>query len=351
MRKKLKIILIILFILISIPLSFYVWFNHNLSSKSRFNTAYIKFSIQNKETEKSIINNLKNIHAISSSLAFDIYLNFENPLFVFKKGIYRIYNGENAYSILNTFEKGSFYREILIPSGLRISQEANVIRNELSVSNKYYKFSTHEFVSIAHTGITDFNYPFLSYIPKGSTLEGFLYPGLYEVPLNANAKYIMNKELLSFNNNIFTKFRGFLLSNVDKLSFYQNMIIASIVRRETLYNSDKPLVANIFIRRFFANIPLGSDATVQYMLGFDKNEQKWWRENITPSEIAINSPYNTRINKGLPPTPICSPSIYSIKATLFSTPNNYWYFLSGPSGHLHYSATSQGHINNIKKYL
>lgn len=348
---KTKIILIIIFILIVIPVSFYSWFNNNLSYKSTFRVHYKKFVISNKEKEDDIISGLKTIHAISSSEAFKIYLNFENPLFTFKPGIYRIYNGENANNLLTTFENGSFYRELAIPSGLRISQTANVIRNELSVSNKYYKFSVSQFVSIAHNNISDFHYTFLSYLPKGSTMEGFLYPGLYSVPLNANAKYIIGKELLSFENNIFKRFKGFLLTDSDKLSFYQNMIIASIVRRETLYNSDKPIVANIFIRRFLSGIPLGSDATVQYALGFDNKEQKWWRTNITPSDVAFNSPYNTRINKGLPPTPICSPGYNSIKSTLFSTPNNYWYFLSGPNGHLHYAVTSSGHINNIKKYL
>ncbi|MCL4392638.1 endolytic transglycosylase MltG [Patescibacteria group bacterium] len=348
---KTKIILIIIFIVLSVPIAFYSWFTHNLSYKGHFSIPYIKFVIKSKETQSNIIFALKKVHAISSINAFNIYLNFENPLFTFKPGIYRIYNGENVNALIEIFNKGSFYRELLIPSGLRISQQANVIRNELSTSNKYYKFSTSQFRNIAHTDLSDFHYQFLTYLPKGSTLEGFLYPGLYTVPLNADAKYIIDKELLSFENNIFEKFKGFLLTSSDKLSFYQNIIIASIVRRETLYNSDKPIVANIFIRRFLSGIPLGSDATVQYMLGFDTKEQKWWRTNITPSEISINSPYNTRINKGLPPTPICSPGFNSIKATLFSTPNNYWYFLSGPKGHLHYAITSKGHINNIKKYL
>jgi UPF0755 protein len=96
---------------------------------------------------------------------------------------------------------------------------------------------------------------------------------------------------------------------------------------------------------------LGSDATVQYFLGFDKREEKWWRINITAYDLQIQSSYNTRLNKGLPPTPICSPGINSIKDTFLSTPNSYWYFLSDKNGHIHYSQTSQGHIANIKKYL
>ncbi|MHB8362079.1 MAG: endolytic transglycosylase MltG [Patescibacteria group bacterium] len=352
MNRKLTIIGIIVVVFLGIILFLYTTYTSDINFKSNVskNHGYIKFLVKPSEAQNSILNALKSNHVIKSVLAAKIYIDISNPFFVFQKGLYRIYNGENLKTFLDSFNKGPFYTTITLPSGLRIAEVANMIRNELSVNNPSYSFSITNFRYIAHNDAHSFSYTFLNQIP-GNSLEGFLYPGTYEVPKNANAKYIINKELNSFENNVYIPYTKSQIANTDTLNFYQNIIIASIVRRETLYNQDKPLVANIFIRRHNAGIPLGSDATVQYMLGFDNSEQKWWRSNITAQDLSINSPYNTRLNAGLPPTPICSPGLVSIKSTFKSTPNPYWYFLSGKNGHLHYAITSQGQINNIQKYL
>jgi UPF0755 protein len=350
--KKIKIIIFISAFILFILLGVIFWYELNINFKINSKSGYVKFQILPNQKMGIILDNLKKEKLISSTSAAYIYLNIQKPLFSFYPGEYRLYNGENLPALLNTFNKGPFYKIIYIPSGLRIAEEANVIRNELSVTNKQYKFSRSNFRLIAHKTFRNYyNYSFLSYIPSQGTLEGFLYPGYYTVPLNANAKYIIGKELSSFENNIFLKYKSLLIANTDNLSFYQNMVIASIVRRETLYNQGKSIVANIFIRRYFLGIPLGSDATVQYALGFDQSEGKWWRTNITLSDLNFKSPYNTRLYKGIPPTPICSPGINSILATFKSTPNNYLFFLAGKNGKLHFARTLAGQNANISKYL
>ncbi len=350
MNRKFTIIGIVVFLGIIIFL--YTLYTSDIGFRSNVdsNGSYIRFQVKQNESQDQVLNSLKINGSIKSIIATKIYIDTSNPFFTFSPGLYRIYNGEDLKTLLNNFNKGPFYTSITIPSGLRIGEVANVIRNELSLDNPSYNFSVTDFRYIAHNDAHSFGYLFLSQIP-GNSVEGFLYPGTYEIPKNADAKYIINKELGAFEQNIYIPYTKFQITSTNNLNFYQNITVASIVRRETLYNSDKPLVANIFIRRYDAGIPLGSDATVQYLLGFDSNEQKWWRTNITAADLAINSPYNTRLNAGLPPTPICSPGLISIKSTFKSTPNPYWYFLSGKNGHLHYSVTSQGQINNIQKYL
>ncbi len=352
MNRKLAIIGIIIVVLLGTVVFLYAAYTSDIGFLSKVNNKgnYIKFQVNQGEAQNQVLQTLKVDGSIKSVIAAKIYIDTTNPFFTFSQGLYRIYNGENLKTLLNNFNKGPFYTTITLPSGLRIGEVANVIRNELSVDNSSYNFSVTNFRYIAHNSAHSFGYAFLSQVP-GNSLEGFLYPGTYEVPKNANAKYIINKELNSFENSVYIPYTKSQITNTDNLNFYQNIIIASIVRRETLYDQDKPLVANIFIRRHNAGIPLGSDATVQYLLGFDNSEQKWWRSNITAQDLAINSPYNTRLNVGLPPTPICSPGIISMKSTFDSKPNPYWYFLSGKNGHLHYAITSQGQINNIQKYL
>ena len=350
--KKIKIIIFILLFLFIISAGIFSWYEYNINFKNNINSKYINFSVNPNEKMGNILDSLKKDKLISSVSSAYIYLYVQQPLFSFYPGEYRVYKGENLSSLINTFNSGPFYKIIYIQSGLRISEQANVVRNQLSVANPKYAFSTSKFRNIAHFEFRKYyNYSFLNYIPQNATLEGFLYPGYYSVPLNANAEDVIKLELQSFQNNVFLKHESLFLHNSDNLSFYQNMVISSIVRRETIYNKGKSIVANIFIRRFFLGIPLGSDATVQYALGFDAQENTWWRSNITAQDLEVNSSYNTRLYRGIPPTPICSPGINSIMATFLSTPTNYLYFLAGKNGQLHFATSLAGQNANIAKYL
>ena len=111
------------------------------------------------------------------------------------------------------------------------------------------------------------------------------------------------------------------------------------------------MVAYIFLQRLSLGMTLGSDATLQYALGYSKSENTWWRINITQNELELNSPYNTRLNPGLPPSPIDSPDITSIQAVLNPTPNPYLYFLSDKNGVMHYAQTLTQQNQNISEYL
>ncbi len=347
--KKISYIILSLFLIIII---FFYWYTSNINYENNIKSGYVNFTIGTKDSNTQILNDLKSQKLISSTKASLIYLYVQVPLFSFYPGEYRVYKKENFSQLITTFSRGPFYKKIIIPSGLRISEEANVVRNELSVNNSYYQFSTTDYRNIAHNLYRQYyNFDFFKYIPENSSLEGFLYPGSYEIPFNANAKYVINLELKAFDKYIFHKYKGLMLSGSDQLSLYQNMIIASIVRRETLYNSDKPIVANIFIRRYLSGIPLGSDVTVQYALGFDPSSNSWWRSPLTQSDLEINSPYNTRLYAGLPPTPICSPGYNSIISTFKSTPNKYLFFIADKEGHLHYAVNLSGQNANIAKYL
>ncbi len=346
--KLISFLLFVLFIII-----FFLIYKTDIYSKNNIKSSYINFKVAAGDSEREVIANLYADKLISSPFMMSIYMDLHDPLFVFDTGIYRIYKGENIPQMINTFRQGSFYKQIDIPSGLRIEEDAALIRNVLDIDNNDYKFSMAEYINIAQKDISLFTneYPFMKYIPAGSSLEGFLYPNTYYVPLNITAEQMIKMQLSSFEKNIFEKYRNGLLNNSDGLSLYQTIIIASIVRRETLYNSDKPIVANIFIRRFTSGMALQSDATVQYALGFNQSEGTWWTRDITPADLQIESPYNTRLYPGLPPTPICSPGSISIDSTIHSTPNNYWYFLADSSGHLHYAVTLAQQNANIAKYL
>ena len=120
--------------------------------------------------------------------------------------------------------------------------------------------------------------------------------------------------------------------------------LASIVEEETFNNEDRRIVAGVLLNRLEINMPLQVDVTFQYING--KNSY-----TLTVADLKEDSPYNTYVNRGLPPTPISSPSLESIMAVLDPVPSEYLYFLSSRSGVMYYAKTFEGHIRNRQLYL
>ncbi len=107
---------------------------------------------------------------------------------------------------------------------------------------------------------------------------------------------------------------------------------------------EKRIIAGILVKRLRAGWFLGVDATYLYA-------KKDWHATITAADIATDSPYNTRIHKGLPPTPICNPGLLSIQAVLTPKESSYWYYLHDNQGIIHYGKTAAEHQQNINVYL
>ena len=124
-----------------------------------------------------------------------------------------------------------------------------------------------------------------------------------------------------------------------------------MVEREAKLDKDRPYVAGIITKRFRNNWMLQIDATVQYALGYQSAEDDWWKQNLTIADLAIDSPYNTYKRYGLPPTPICNPSLSSLKAVANQVITKYWYYISDRNGNMHYAETIVEHNQNISKYL
>jgi UPF0755 protein len=187
--------------------------------------------------------------------------------------------------------------------------------------------------------------------------EGFLFPDTYLIPQIASPSSVM----AIFDRNFENKFTRDLEADAIKggLTKDQVLIFASIVEREAGLDSDRPLIAGILIKRWRNQWPLQADATLQYALANrlmevievgDFNDFDWWPP-VGPKDKKIDSPYNTYENLGLPPAPICSPGLASIKAVIYPEASKYWFYLSDPSGQTHYAETNAEHNENIRKHL
>jgi UPF0755 protein len=121
------------------------------------------------------------------------------------------------------------------------------------------------------------------------------------------------------------------------------VILASIVEREAKLDSERPIIASVFLNRLRIGMPLESDATVQYVLGTPK-------EKLTDQDVRTPSPYNTYLHYGLPPGPICSPGLASIRAVLYPAQTNYLFFMGKADGSHVFSVTYGEQVIASQRY-
>lgn len=201
--------------------------------------------------------------------------------------------------------------------------------------------------------------------PPRTTLEGYLFPDTYRIAKNSTAEVIIGKMLSNFTSRVRSagasvEQETYVIPGYEQLSpkggdnkpgmsFYDIIVLASIIEKESggkglgsganlSLEDERGLVAGVFYNRMSSGMGLESDATINYATG--KNLPA-----ATATDLKVESPYNTYKYSGLPPGPICNPSLGSIKAALRPTKTDYYYFLhKQPSGAVEFSRTFDEHI-------
>ncbi len=202
--------------------------------------------------------------------------------------------------------------QVTIPEGLRLEEMAAILE-AAGVT------SAADFLAAARDG-ERFRKEFflLSSMPAGASLEGYLFPDTYRFPEQARPDDIIRAMLNRFVEQYATIERGV---QVPGATVHDLVTMASIVQREAARLDEMPLIAGVFWNRLKPeNAPivgggtLGADATVQYAAGYSAREGTWWRKELTAEDLQIASPYNTRLNPGLPPGPIAAPGLAALTA-------------------------------------
>lgn len=175
--------------------------------------------------------------------------------------------------------------------------------------------------------------------------EGYLFPDTYLIPKDADVELVVSIMRKNFEQKFAT-----LPPLKNKLTRKEVVTIASLIEREAKFPEDRPLVASVILNRLAIGMKLDIDATVQYILGYQEDEKRWWKKHLTNKDLAIDSPYNTYRNPGLPPTPIANPGLASLRAVVNPVGTNYLYYVSDKNGRNHYAETIEEHRENIKKY-
>ncbi len=158
--------------------------------------------------------------------------------------------------------------------------------------------------------------------PRGlHDLEGFLFPATYDLAPGEDARALVGQQLLAFEQN-FDQL-DFARARAAGLTRYQVLVIASMIEKEAEVPSDRALVAAVIYNRLRAGMTLGIEATLRYYLGD-------YTHPVTESELNINTPYNTNLNRGLPPTPISNPGLASMIAAADPARASYLYYVNKP---------------------
>lgn len=250
-------------------------------------------------------------------------------------GLYKFKSNSNYDEVLKIIKKGpeiSVVR-ITIPEGYSNKQIAVEISKKFGLSYEEVLY----FLNNSKNRFVD-EYPFLAEVPTDS-LEGFLFPDTYFFKQNESIENIVRKMLENFKAKATEA--GLLNQNLPLKSPYKTLIIASIVEKEAKIPEERPLIASVFYNRLKRGMKLQSCATVEYVLGFSKPK-------LTYDDLKIDSPYNTYLYGGLPPTPICNPGKESIKAAVKPAKTNYLYFVLKNNEGNHYFAETYSEFLKMK---
>jgi UPF0755 protein len=184
-------------------------------------------------------------------------------------------------------------------------------------------------------------------------LEGYLFPETYEVPQKVPGSRAAELMVRMFSQRVGDALRSGS-EPPSKLNPQQVITLASVVEREAKVPSERATIASVYLNRLAADMPLQADPTVQYAVatrdGPAAAAYNYWRK-LTPDDLQIPSPYNSYINTGLPPGPICNPGEASIRAVLQPARTDYLYFVANPDGsgtHL-FARTLEEHNANVAK--
>lgn len=194
-------------------------------------------------------------------------------------------------------------------------------------------------------------YPFLAGLPPTTTLEGYLFPDTYRVPLDADAVYLVDLMLRTFERRVTPQMQqGF---QAQGLTIHQAVTLAAIVEREAVVATERPIIAGVFYNRLAQGIKLEADPTVQYPLGYQPETDSWWKSPLWLDDLALDSPYNTYVYTGLPPGPIANPSLSSLEAVAFPTQTEFIFFVAdcgaAVSGSHAFSVTYEEHLANVQR--
>lgn len=315
--KRVYVTVAILLVLFVIALAW--WINGTSAVNKNDNTPKI-FVIQPGQGIRAVSKNLKDQGLIKDQVAFFLLTKKMGIDSKIQAGEFRLFPSMSASDIANEFTHGTQDLWVTVPEGQRALEIAETLENKMPNYDPSWNQTLEE-------------------------NEGYLFPDTYSFPRDADIDMIVKTMRDNFDSKYTT-----LDTSKTNLSKAQIVTLASLIEREARHDEDRPIVSSVINNRLDIGMKLDIDATLQYVLGYQPDEKRWWKQGLTNEDKLINSPYNTYRVAGLPPAPISNPGIESLRAAVNPTSTEYLYYITDQTGTNRYGKTLDEHEANIQEY-
>jgi len=332
----------------------YLWYVNALTPVNAKDRTVQQVQINEGSSFGFVSGRLEERKLIRSSLALQIYAYLHHEAGNLKQGSCNLTPSESSREILKKLTGGCHdFKLVTFYPGATIEKSKNLKEGEKDFSVRG-SLEAAGFSDLDITAALDATYdsPLFADKPTSASLEGYIYGDTYYInadsgPAEALKDSFNEMEKVVEKNNLVTDYRA------HGLTLYQGITLASIIQRElscdnldetkqTICYENQQKVAQVFYSRLAQGITLGSDVTFIYAAGLT---------GVAPTP-SLDSLYNTRLYKGLPPGPIASPSEYALKAAANPASTDYLYFIAGDEGGgaMYFSKTEAEHEQNIKDH-
>ena len=281
-------------------------------------------------TSRAISRQLSRAGLIRSSTLFNYWVQWQGVSHRLKAGTYQFNRSMSLQQIINQLQSGQvILRQLAIPEGWTLNQIAD-LWGQTSLG------SAESFLQMA--GEVRWQ---RAYDLPGPTVEGYLFPETYRLADGSSAETAI-KTMLNHFQDQWTPRMGLVATQIG-LSQREAIILASIIEKEAQIDSEREIISSVYHNRLRTGWKLDADPTVLYGLG---NPPR----SLTRVDLRTDTPYNTYLHKGLPPSPICNPGRASIMAALRPAKTPYFYFVASGGGGHYFSETLDQHQRMVRRY-
>ena len=231
-------------------------------------------------------------------------------------------------------------RTVTIPEGLQVAEVADRLADAGVVPRVAFLAALQNPANWAGTVAAQ--------RPAGASLEGYLFPSTYRFSLRAGADDVVSA-MIGRLESLFTPERRSAIAAAG-LTIHEILTLASIVERETAVAAERSLIASVFLNRLAAGIPLAADPTVQYALSLlpgNVIQFGYWKAALTGADLATDSPFNTYLHPGYPPTPIANAGLGAIEAAIQPAESAFFFFVARGDGSHAFATTFDEHQRNV----
>ncbi|MFN8633652.1 MAG: endolytic transglycosylase MltG [Chloroflexota bacterium] len=306
----------------------------------------VKFTVPPGRSAVQIGDDLMAAGLIRSPLTFRTLVEARGVSNKIESGDYTLSKAMTTSEIIVVLSRGASRTgiAITIPEGWRAEQAAQKAE-EIGIAR------ADEVLGLVRGG-AGAGLPLAEPPPQGASLEGYLFPETYEVAKGATARTLVEMMAKQFDTSVTPAMRQQFTK--QGLTLHQGVTLASIVEREAQIPAEQPVIASVYLNRLRRDMPLQADPTVQFAVANADLTQAagfgYWKRELTRDDLRSTSPYNTYVQRGLPPGPICSPGLAALEAVANPAQTEYLFFVAkGDGGHV-FAKTDTEHAANVERY-